>query len=128
VINTCIEYGVSPQVTLYHWDTPLMLQDTYGGWLSENIVGDFVEYARIAFGAFGDRVDHWFTVNERESISNTIEILLADTSKPSSSATNTRYPHSTSRTSQSPTKSNPSIAAKASSSPTPKHTTSANPC
>lgn len=64
VIDTCIEYGVIPAATLYHWDTPLALQDTYGGWLSENIVNDFVEYARVAFGAFGDRVDHWYTVNE----------------------------------------------------------------
>lgn len=66
VINTCIEYNVIPLATLYHWDMPLYLQDTYGGWLSENIVNDFVEYARVAFGAFGDRVNHWFTVNERK--------------------------------------------------------------
>ncbi|KAK5677270.1 hypothetical protein LTS10_010459 [Elasticomyces elasticus] len=64
LIDTCLEYGVIPMATLYHWDTPLALQDTYGGWLSENIVNDFVEYARVCYAAFGDRVDHWFTVNE----------------------------------------------------------------
>lgn len=64
VIDTCLEYGITPQVTLYHWDLPLYLQDTYGGWLSEEIVPDFVEYARIAFAVFGDRVTHWYTVNE----------------------------------------------------------------
>lgn len=64
VIDTCLEYGITPQVTLYHWDLPLYLQDTYGGWLSEEIVPDFVEYARIAFAAFGERVTHWYTVNE----------------------------------------------------------------
>jgi beta-glucosidase len=64
VIDTCIEYGVTPQITLYHWDLPLYLQDTYGGWLNENIVNDFVEYARIVYAAFGDRVSTWFTVNE----------------------------------------------------------------
>jgi beta-glucosidase/6-phospho-beta-glucosidase/beta-galactosidase len=67
VIDTCIEYNVIPMVTLYHWDTPLWLVDTYGGWLSENIVNDFVEYARIAYGRFGDRVKYWFTVNERKT-------------------------------------------------------------
>ena len=66
VINTCLEYNITPTVTLYHWDTPLYLQNLYGGWLSEEIVGDFVEYARIAYQAFGDRVKWWFTVNERE--------------------------------------------------------------
>lgn len=65
VINTCLQYNITPIVTLYHWDTPLALMDTYGGWLSEEIVGDFVDYARIAFNAFGDRVKWWYTVNER---------------------------------------------------------------
>ena len=41
----------------------MILQDTYGGWLSEDIVPDFVEYARIAFEAFGDRVEKWYTVS-----------------------------------------------------------------
>jgi beta-glucosidase/6-phospho-beta-glucosidase/beta-galactosidase len=69
LINTCIEYGVEPSVTLYHWDTPLVLQDTYGGWLSEEIVPDFVEYARIAFEAFGDRVEKWYTVSHDDRTS-----------------------------------------------------------
>ena len=64
VINTCIEYNITPMVTLFHWDLPLALQDTYGGWLSENVVNDFVAYSKVAYAAFGDRVDHWFTVNE----------------------------------------------------------------
>lgn len=67
LIDTCLQYNVTPMVTLYHWDTPLYIQNKYGGWLSENIVNDFVEYSRVAFGRFGDRVKHWFTVNERKS-------------------------------------------------------------
>ncbi|KAF2765349.1 glycoside hydrolase [Teratosphaeria nubilosa] len=64
VINTCLEYNIVPVVTLYHWDLPLYLQNTYGGWLSEEIVPDFVAYAKLAFAAFGDRVKDWYTVNE----------------------------------------------------------------
>lgn len=64
VINTCLEYNVTPVATLYHWDTPLFLQEQYGGWLSEDIVADFVAYANTSFQAFGDRVKTWFTVNE----------------------------------------------------------------
>ncbi|KAK7712933.1 hypothetical protein SLS63_012222 [Diaporthe eres] len=64
VINTCIEYNITPVATLYHWDTPLFLQDKYGGWLSEDIVADFVEYARTCYEAFGDRVSNWYTLNE----------------------------------------------------------------
>ena len=64
VIDTCIEYGVEPAVTLYHWDMPLNLQNTYGGWLGPQIVDDFVAYARVIFGRYGNKVPRWFTVNE----------------------------------------------------------------
>jgi beta-glucosidase len=64
VIDTCLQYGVKPAVTLYHWDLPLFLQNEYGGWLSEEIVGDFVAYAKVVFGRYGNKVSHWFTVNE----------------------------------------------------------------
>ncbi len=40
------------------------LHDKYGGWLSEDSVADFAEYANICFRAFGDRVEHWSTFNE----------------------------------------------------------------
>lgn len=40
------------------------LHDKYGGWLSEESVADFAEYARICFEAFGGRVKHWSTFNE----------------------------------------------------------------
>lgn len=64
VINTCIQYGVKPLVTLYHWDLPLYLQNLYGGWLSEEIVDDFAAYATVIFQRYGNKVSHWFTINE----------------------------------------------------------------
>ncbi|KAH6672086.1 glycoside hydrolase family 1 protein [Halenospora varia] len=60
VINTCIEYGVEPSVTLYHWDLPLYLQNSYGGWLSSQIVDDFVEYAKVIFSYYGNKVRHCY--------------------------------------------------------------------
>lgn len=64
LIDTCLQYNVTPVATLFHWDTPLFLQEKYGGWLSEDIVADFVAFANTSFVAFGDRVKMWFTVNE----------------------------------------------------------------
>ncbi|KAF2466398.1 glycoside hydrolase [Lindgomyces ingoldianus] len=64
VIDTCLQYGIIPQVTLFHWDLPLFLQNTYNGWLSDKIISDFTDYARIVFNRWHSKVHYWFTVNE----------------------------------------------------------------
>lgn len=64
VINTCLQYGIQSQVTMYHWDLPLYLQLSYGGWTSEEIVDDFVAYAKVLLERWGDRVPQWYSFNE----------------------------------------------------------------
>ncbi|KAK7709450.1 hypothetical protein SLS63_013223, partial [Diaporthe eres] len=64
VIDTCVQYGITPVVTLYHWDLPLNLQLTYGGWLDDQITNDFSEYARVTFTRWSSKVQHWVTINE----------------------------------------------------------------
>lgn len=56
--------GIKPFVTLFHWDLPNALEEEYMGFLSSNIVKDFVDYADVCFWEFGDRVKHWVTFNE----------------------------------------------------------------
>jgi beta-glucosidase len=58
--------GIAPVATLYHWDLPQSLQDSYGGWLDRRVVDDFAYYAEAAFKALGATglVSHWLTINE----------------------------------------------------------------
>lgn len=64
LIDALLQNGIQPFVTLFHFDLPKALEDSYGGWLSPQIINDFEAYAEICFRAFGDRVKYWATVNE----------------------------------------------------------------
>ena len=63
-IDMLLANGITPFVTLYHWDLPQALQDNYQGWLGDQVVTDFGDYARTCYHLFGDRVKHWITLNE----------------------------------------------------------------
>ncbi|MBW3704448.1 beta-glucosidase [Streptomyces griseus] len=55
--------GITPWITLYHWDLPQELEDA-GGWPARDTALRFAEYAALAHEALGDRVEHWTTLNE----------------------------------------------------------------
>jgi beta-glucosidase len=68
LIDLLLENGISPMATLYHWDTPLEL-DQAGGWMNRDTAFRLGEFAAIAAAAYGDRVTRWVTVNEPATVS-----------------------------------------------------------
>lgn len=63
LIDHCLELGITPWVTLYHWDLPHRLEEK-GGWTNRDVVDWFREYTALCASAFGDRVRHWMVLNE----------------------------------------------------------------
>ncbi|KAK2500059.1 hypothetical protein MC885_012111, partial [Smutsia gigantea] len=63
IIDDLLANGVTPIVTLFHFDLPQALEDQ-GGWLTEAIIESFDKYAQFCFSTFGDRVKQWITMNE----------------------------------------------------------------
>lgn len=63
LIDCCIEAGIEPFVTIFHWDLPMYWEEL-GGWTSDATALAFEHYARACFEAFGDRVRFWVTMNE----------------------------------------------------------------
>ena len=55
--------GITPYITLYHWEFPQALQDK-GGWLNEDVIGWFGEYAKVVAENFSDLCEYFFTLNE----------------------------------------------------------------
>jgi beta-glucosidase len=75
LIDELVAAGITPYVTLYHWDLPQGLLDPprANGWWArdpdtlepkEEILDEWLAYVDTCFKMFGDRVKVWVTFNE----------------------------------------------------------------
>ena len=74
VINECLKYNIEPLVTMFHFDMPAAL-DKRGSWSNRESVDWFLNFAKVMFENFGDRVKYWLTINEQNML--TLAILYA---------------------------------------------------
>jgi beta-glucosidase len=63
LIDELLANGVTPWVTLYHWDLPQALEDR-GGWRVRSTAEAFGRYAAFVVQRLGDRVKNWMSLNE----------------------------------------------------------------
>lgn len=68
VLDELEKHGIEPLVTISHYETPLNLARTYGGWTNRALIGFYEKYCQVLFERFGSRVKYWLTFNEINSI------------------------------------------------------------
>lgn len=67
--------GIEPLVSIWHFDTPLALEEKYGDWSDRRYIDLYETYARTLFNEYKGLVRYWLTFNE---INNTINFLPED--------------------------------------------------
>lgn len=67
IIDECLKYDIVPLVTMFHFDMPAEL-DKRGGWSKRESIDWFVDFAKILFENYGDRVKYWLTINEQNML------------------------------------------------------------
>jgi beta-glucosidase len=67
LVEGLLARGITPYITLYHWDLPQALQDR-GGWENRDTAYYFGDFAEAAAQRLGDRVKHWITLNEPQVV------------------------------------------------------------
>ena len=64
VFDELLKYNIEPVVTICHFDVPVHLVQTYGGWKNRKMIGFFETYAKTLFNRYKDKVKYWMTFNE----------------------------------------------------------------
>lgn len=64
VFDECRRYGIEPVVTILHFDMPLQLARTYGGWTNRKLIDCYVRYSKTLFERYQTKVRYWITINE----------------------------------------------------------------
>jgi beta-glucosidase len=63
IVDLLLDAGVTPFPTLYHWEMPVAVE-AQGGWMNRDTAARFADYAALVVERLGDRVSHWYTLNE----------------------------------------------------------------
>ena len=64
LVDALLAAGITPFITLFHWDLPWALQSEIGGFGDRDCAYYFADYAEVVAARLGDRVKHWITINE----------------------------------------------------------------
>ncbi len=64
VFDELQKYGIEPMVTISHYEMPYALVDQINGWASRDCIDYYMNYCKVIFERYKDKVKYWLTFNE----------------------------------------------------------------
>lgn len=66
LFDALLAAGITPWVTLFHWDLPQTYNNftNQSTWLNPDVANKFNDYADFCFKTFGNKIKYWITMNE----------------------------------------------------------------
>lgn len=64
IFKECQKYGIEPLVTITHFDCPVHLIKTIGGWRSRKMINHYLKLCEVLFTRYRGLVKYWLTFNE----------------------------------------------------------------
>jgi len=68
LFDEMLKYHIQPVVTITHYETPLFLAQTYGGWKNRNMISFYGKYCHTIFNRYKNKVKIWLNFNEINTI------------------------------------------------------------
>ncbi|WP_342269247.1 glycoside hydrolase family 1 protein [Spiroplasma endosymbiont of Aspidapion aeneum] len=64
LIDELKKNNIEPLVTMFHFDTPIWLQDM-GGWANRIAIDEYYKYCEVLLKRYSKKVKYWQTINEQ---------------------------------------------------------------
>ena len=86
LIDAMVAQGMEPFMTVSHYEMPMNLALSYGGWHNRRTIDFFCRYCQVLFDRYHDRVKHWILINQINMVAhegfNHLGVPLDETSDP----------------------------------------------
>lgn len=64
VFDELLKNGIEPIITLSHFEMPYHLAKEYGGFMNRKTIEFFVQFSKVCFSRYKDKIKYWMTFNE----------------------------------------------------------------
>lgn len=64
LINKIISLGMEPIITMLHYETPINVTLSFGGWQNKKVVDMFERYGKVLLDRYGNKVKYWIVINQ----------------------------------------------------------------